>query len=50
MFFFELQHIYRSLDVLAKESDNIQATLYKICQVFLLHSVSILATRMNIYH
>lgn len=26
---FELQHIYRSLDVLAKESDNIQATLYK---------------------
>lgn len=26
---FELQHIYRALDVLAKESDNIQATLYK---------------------
>lgn len=26
---FELQHIYRTLDVLAKESDNIQTTLYK---------------------
>ncbi len=26
---FELQHIYRALDVLAKESDNIQAALYK---------------------
>jgi len=26
---FELQHVYRALDVLAKESDNIQAALYK---------------------
>jgi transposase len=26
---FELQHVYRALDVLAKESDSIQAALYK---------------------
>ncbi len=26
---FELQHVYRALDVLARESDNIQAALYK---------------------